>query len=235
MQDIDPNIDPKEKAKFDSMADDWWNPGGKFRTLHDINPVRLQFIEKQVSLSGKTILDIGCGGGILSEALAKKAAVVTGLDISESAITIASQHSRSSRLDIQYQIDTVENFAERHDQKFDVIICMELLEHVPDPESIINAAGRLLIPGGRLFLSTINRTLPAYLTAVVGAEYLLKLLPVGTHEYSRFIRPSELLTLCQKYNFEVTEICGITYMPLVNHFSLGKKPKVNYLMHARLS
>ncbi len=225
------NIDLKEKAKFDAFASGWWDPNGKFKTLHNINPVRLQYIEQHIALSGKKILDIGCGGGILTEAMARQGAFVTGLDISEASLAIARQHCKQSKLDIQYINDTVEQYAVTHAHSFDVITCMEMLEHVPSPQSIVNACAELIKPGGQAFFSTINRTLPAYLLAVVGAEYLLNLLPVGTHDYSRFIRPSELASWCQQCGLSVKDIAGISYLPVINHFSINKNPNVNYLMH----
>jgi len=225
------NIDLNEKAKFDAFASDWWDPKGKFKTLHDINPIRLQYIEQHIALSGKKILDIGCGGGILTEAMARQGAFVTGLDISEAPLAIARQHCKQSKLDIQYVNDQVEQYADTHVHSYDVITCMEMLEHVPDPQSIVNACAELIKPGGQVFFSTINRTLPAYVLAVLCAEYLLNLLPVGTHDYSRFIRPSELASWCQQCGLSVKNIAGISYLPVIDHFSINKNPNVNYLMH----
>lgn len=227
------NIDTREKAKFDALASSWWDPDGTFKTLHDINPIRLQYIKRHVSLEGKNVLDIGCGGGILSEVLVKEGARVTGLDISESLLDIARLHSQQSNLDICYCNATAEEYALKSNRAFDVITCMELLEHVPDPQSIIKACAVLLKPDGQAFFSTINRTLKAYLYAVLGAEHLLHLLPVGTHDYSRFIRPSEIDSWCQKNGLRITDIAGISYLPFINRFTINKDPGVNYLIHCR--
>ncbi len=227
------NIDPSEKARFDSLASEWWNLNGKFKTLHDINPLRLQYIERRVVLKGKKVLDIGCGGGILAESMAKRNASVTGLDISELPLEEARRHSQFMKLDISYNNTTAEDYATTHEHSFDVITCMELLEHVPDPESIISACSKLINPGGHLFFSTINRTLKAYVFAVLGAEYILGLLPVGIHDYSRFIRPSELANWCNHHGLKVKNIDGIIYLPIINRFLLNEKPDVNYLMHAQ--
>ena len=233
MLNTDSNIDPDEKAKFEALASGWWDPRGQFKTLHAINPVRVQYIIEQLgSLEGKNVLDIGCGGGLLTEELAKRGATVTGLDISDVSLSIARQHSKQFNLEILYINSTIEDFASNNIQKFDVITCMEMLEHVPDPRSVIESCARLINPGGDIFLSTLNRNLPTYIFAVIFAEYLLNLLPVGTHDYSRFIRPSELFSWCQTYGLEVKDISGINYLPFINKFSLNKNPVVNYLIHA---
>lgn len=228
----DSNIDSDEKLKFDALAPGWWDPRGQFKTLHAINPIRMQYIEQNISLKDKNILDIGCGGGLLTEALARRGAAVTGLDISDASLTIARHHCKQSNLEINYINSTVEDFAGTNTRKFDVITCMEMLEHVPDPVSVIKSCAELIKPGGDVFFSTLNRNLPSYILAVIFAEYLLKLLPAGTHDYSRFIRPSELFSWCQQYGLQVTDISGISYLPFINKFSLNNKPVVNYLLHA---
>ena len=227
------NVDAAEKAKFDSLASEWWDPKGQFRILHDINPLRLQYIEQHISLTNRNVLDIGCGGGLLTEAMAKQGARVTGLDISETLLDTARQHSQHTGLQITYNNATAEGYADNYARSFDVITCMEMLEHVPDPESVIKACTELIKPGGQVFFSTINRTLKSYLFAILGAEYLLGLLPVGTHDYSRFIRPSELTSWCHNYGLSVTEIAGISYLPIFNRFTINKHPDINYLIHAR--
>jgi len=228
------NLDSKELAKFSSLADQWWNPEGQLKTLHVINPVRLAYIDAEVSLAGKRVLDVGCGGGILAEAMAKKDACVTGLDASERAIGVARIHSRQSGRNIDFIVSTPEKYASQQAESFDVVTCMELLEHVPNPESVIAACARLVKPNGHVILSTVNRTPKAYALAVLGAEYLFKLLPKGTHEYVQFIRPSELARWCRRQNMTVRHITGLTYLPLVNYCALSRKTDVNYMMHAEL-
>ena len=225
------NIDKQEQEKFDSLAPDWWNKDGQFKTLHDINPVRLDYIDHKISLAGKTVLDLGCVGGLLSEALAKKGAHVTGLDISEEPLAIARKHCQQTGLDIQYINAIPEDYASRNEQRFDVVTCMEMLEHVPNPESIIQACARLIKTHGHVIFSTINRTPRAYLFAVQMAEHLLKILPPGTHDYARFIRPSELAVWCERQGLCVKDIAGMTYIPFLGHVSINKNPGVNYLMH----
>ena len=227
------NIDLDEKSKFNALASEWWDPQGEVQTLHDINPVRLSYIEDHIDLADKQILDIGCGGGLLTEALADKGGLVTGIDISEDLLHVADDHAKKANLDITYICTTVENFSSNHNNAFDVITCMELLEHVPDPGSVINACMHLIKPGGLLFLSTINRNLKAYVQTKIAAEYLLKLLPVGTHDYSKYIRPSELASWCRTSGFTVIDISGISYMPFVRKCSIKDKPDVNYILCAQ--
>ncbi|MBI4006332.1 MAG: bifunctional 2-polyprenyl-6-hydroxyphenol methylase/3-demethylubiquinol 3-O-methyltransferase UbiG [Gammaproteobacteria bacterium] len=229
------NIDKQEQEKFDSLAPDWWNIDGQFKTLHDINPVRLDYIDRKISLAGKTVLDLGCGGGLLSEAMAKKGAHVTGLDISEEPLAIARKHCQQTGLDIQYINAIPEDYATRNEHRFDVVTCMEMLEHVPNPESIIQACARLIKTHGHVIFSTINRTPRAYLFAVLMAEHLLKILPPGTHDYARFIRPSELAVWCERQGLCVKDIAGMAYIPFLGHVSINKNPGVNYLMHASRS
>lgn len=228
------NIDPAERDQFDALAETWWDKDGQLKTLHVINPVRLQYITDAVKLDNKQVLDVGCGGGLLSEAMARESARVTGIDISQSAIDIARQHSSRNDLTIDYQTSTIEQFADDHNRQFDILTCMEMLEHVPDPGSILKSAAELLKPGGHLFLSTINRSLKSYLGTIIAAEYLLGLLPRGTHHYAGFIRPSELCRWLRSYGFRIQNISGMNYMPFINYASLTDKPTVNYLIHARL-
>lgn len=226
------NVDAEEVARFESLAADWWDPDGSFRTLHAINPVRLVFIDSAVDLRGRRVLDIGCGGGLLSEAMAARGAHVTGIDPGKTAIRSAREHLAGR--DVEYHACTLEKFAENNPGPFDIITCMELLEHVPDPDALVARTASLLKPGGHLFLATINRNPQSWLTAVVGAEYLLRLLPRGTHDYARFIRPSELAAWLRQAGFRVVTINGMQYLPLLNRAFLTRRPAVNYLIHARL-
>ena len=228
------NINQDELRSFESLGDDWWNPRGKLKTLHVINPVRMQYIENAVALAGKKVLDIGCGGGILSEAIAEKSAVVTGLDASKASIQAATDHLSLKNLSIEYKVCTVEEYADQTQQQFDVITCMELLEHVPDSTSILNSASRLLKPGGQLFLSTINRTMMSYLSTIIGAEYILNLVPKGTHHYSQFITPAELCNGLRSSGFTIVDISGMRYIPIIDYACLSTVPDVNYLIHAQL-
>jgi 2-polyprenyl-6-hydroxyphenyl methylase/3-demethylubiquinone-9 3-methyltransferase len=224
------NIDLAEVKKFDNHADSWWNEDGDLKTLHQINPLRLSFIESFVSLKNKTVLDVGCGGGILSEALAKAGASTTGIDLSEPTLDIAKNHAKNNNLTIDYQAITAEDFAQKHPNHFDVITCMEMLEHVPEPESIVKACAHMLKPNGFIFFSTINRNPLAYAHAILGAEYILKLLPKGTHEYSKFIRPSELAGWAREYNLSLIKMRGIDYHLGNKSYALSDDIKVNYLM-----
>ena len=224
------NVDINELEKFSSIADEWWNENGSFKTLHDINPIRLNYVKDCISLDGIKVLDIGCGGGILSEALAKEGAIVTGLDAAEENISIASKHAEVNSLDIQYVTDTAESYAETHNKRYDLITCMELLEHVPDPELLIKACATMIKPGGHVIFSTINRNMKAYLLAVLAGEYLLRLLPKGTHQYEKFIRPSELVNWCQSYGLVTNDISGLHYNPILKQCALDKNPDVNYII-----
>lgn len=225
-------IDPQEIEKFAQYANQWWNPNGSFKTLHDINPVRLDFIEKHQMLAGMRVLDIGCGGGILAEAMASKGANVTGLDVEEAAITIAKQHAEQHRSTVNYICQPLEHYQA---EKFSVITCMEMLEHVAQPELIIEHAVRLLMPNGYLFLSTIHRTWYAYATVVIAAEYLLELLPRQTHDFAKFIKPSELASIARTYGLEVVSLRGMAYNPFSRQAALQPSVKGNYLMACRLS
>jgi 2-polyprenyl-6-hydroxyphenyl methylase/3-demethylubiquinone-9 3-methyltransferase len=225
------NVDPSELAKFSALAHRWWDPESEFKPLHQINPLRLSWIERIVNLSGKSALDVGCGGGILAEAMARRGARVKGIDLSDKALKVAQLHLHESRLAVDYEAISAEDLAAREAGRYDVVTCMELLEHVPDPGSTVRACAALAREGGRVFFSTINRNLKSYLFAVIGAEYILKLLPKGTHDYMKFIKPSELARHCRKSGLEVKEIIGMSYNPLTRAYSLGTDPSVNYLVH----
>jgi 2-polyprenyl-6-hydroxyphenyl methylase/3-demethylubiquinone-9 3-methyltransferase len=224
------NADPAELEKFSNLAHRWWDPQGEFRPLHEINPLRLEWIDRHALLVGKDVLDVGCGGGILAEAMARRGARVTGIDLSEKALRVAELHLHESKLDIIYRKAMAEEFAAEHAGAFDVVTCMELLEHVPQPESMVAACARLARPGGTVFFSTINRNPKAYLFAVIGAEYILKLLPKGTHDYLRFIKPSELSRWSRNAGLRPDELLGLTYNPLTRRYRLGSDCDVNYLL-----
>lgn len=225
------NFDAEEIAKFEKLASRWWDRNSEFKPLHDINPLRAGFIDSKVKVNDRLLLDVGCGGGILSEAMAQRGARVTGIDMGEAPLAVARLHLLESKLDIQYENSSAESFAARHAGEFEVITCLEMLEHVPDPRSIIQACYELLQPGGHLFVSTINRKPKAWLFAVLGAEYLLRLLPRGTHDYRKFIKPSELAQWARHSGFEIGELKGMSYNPLTNTYTLGSDVDVNYLMH----
>lgn len=227
------NIDPAEIAKFSEIAHRWWDPTSEFRPLHEINPLRLDYIDRAVGLAGKDVLDVGCGGGILAEAMAARGAKVSGIDAAERPLKVAQLHLYESGLKIDYRLVTVEDLATERPSSFDVVTCMELLEHVPDPASTIAACARLLRPGGHAFFSTINRNPKSYLFAIIGAEYVLKLLPRGTHDYAKFIKPSELAAMCRNASIEVNDLIGMTYNPVTKHYALESDTGVNYIMHGR--
>ncbi len=224
------NADPAELEKFSRLAHRWWDPAGEFRPLHDINPLRLGWIARHASLDGAAVVDIGCGGGILAEAMAQRGARVTGIDLSDKALRVAELHLHESALTIDYQKTSAEEFAERKPGSFDVVTCMELLEHVPDPASMVAACARLARPGGKLFFSTLNRNPKSYLLAVIGAEYLLGLLPKGTHDYQRFIKPSELSRWSRASGLAPGELVGMSYNPISRRYRLGPDCDVNYLL-----
>ncbi|HTN28240.1 MAG TPA: bifunctional 2-polyprenyl-6-hydroxyphenol methylase/3-demethylubiquinol 3-O-methyltransferase UbiG [Burkholderiales bacterium] len=224
------NVDPAELAKFNELAHRWWDPAGEFRPLHEINPLRLGWIDARAPLEGKSALDVGCGGGILTEAMAQRSASVSGIDLGEKALRIAQVHMLESGVQVRYEAASAEAFAEAHPGAFDVVTCMELLEHVPEPPSTVAACARLAKPGGRVFFSTINRNPKAYLLAVIGAEYVLKLLPKGTHDYTRFIKPSELTRWCRDAGLRPLEMTGMTYNPLTKQYKLGPDCDVNYML-----
>ena len=226
------NIDRSEQEKFDAIASGWWDPEGPFRPLHDLNPARLKFVADRSELNGARAIDLGCGGGILAESLASKGASVTGIDVAPRVLATARLHLHESGLDIDYREVTVEAMAEEAPGGFDVLTCMEMLEHVPDPASVIEATARLLKPGGQAFYSTLNRTPMAFALGIVGAEHVLRLLPRGTHRYDRFIRPSELSAWLRRAGLEVRDIVGLHYNPLTRSVMLGGNVAVNYLVHA---
>jgi 2-polyprenyl-6-hydroxyphenyl methylase/3-demethylubiquinone-9 3-methyltransferase len=224
------NIDQTEIEKFAKLASHWWNPQGELKTLHDINPLRLQYITEKVSLKDKKVLDIGCGGGILAESMDHCGALVTGIDLGAEALQAAEFHQKTSKTNVSYKLVSAEEFATTHAGQFDVITCLELLEHVPDPLSIIQAAATLLKPGGHVFFSTLNRTVKSYLFAIVGAEYVLKILPKNTHDFSKFIRPSELAEWARQSHLTVNDITGMNYNPLTKECKLSENVSINYLM-----
>ena len=229
------NVDPAEIAKFNELALNWWNEEGESKPLHQINPLRLSYIKNISRLEGKHAIDIGCGGGILTESLSKNGAIATGIDMSEIPLRIARLHAMEANLDINYQYIAPEEKAKQAAGKFNIVTCMEMLEHVPDPLSIIKSCSQLVKPGGDIFFSTLNRHPKAYLLAVLGAEYLTKMLPKGTHDYQRFIRPSEMASWCRQAELEVGDIKGLSYNPFSKTFKYSKDVKVNYLMHCRKS
>ncbi len=226
------NVDRHEVAKFEAMASRWWDVNGECKPLHAINPLRLNYIdEKSGGITGKKVIDVGCGGGILSESMVQRGAIVSGIDMSQPSIEVAKLHLYESNFDVDYQRSTAEAFAELHPHCFDVVTCMELLEHVPDPASVIRACAKLVKPGGHLFFSTVNRNPKAYLFAIIGAEYLLKMLPKGTHDFAKFIRPSELSAWAREAGLSTHDISGLSYNPLNKHYSVGNDIDVNYMMH----
>lgn len=223
------NVNPDEIEKFGSMASRWWDLDGEFKTLHQINPLRLQLIDKTISLKGKKILDVGCGGGILSEAMAAKGADVTAIDLAKELIDVAELHSLDTGVQVNYQLISVEDLAQQQAASFDTVTCMEMLEHVPDPAAIIQACSQLVKPGGYVFLSTLNRNPKSYLLSIIGAEYILGMLPRGTHDYASFIKPSELAAWCREAKLELMDSRGIEYNLLNNSFSMTQDISVNYI------
>ena len=228
------NLDHDEVNKFDELAAKWWDKDGEFRPLHQINPLRVDFIEERSSMKDKKVLDVGCGGGILAEALSELGANVTGIDASENTIGVAKSHSRSIGSDVIYIQNTIEEFISSHpNEKFDVITCLEMLEHVPSPNEIIKSCSNLLKEDGNIFFSTINRNPRSYLFAVIGAEYILNLLPKGTHDYEKFIKPSELAKWIREAGLNSKETIGLSYNPITGNYWLGKDIQVNYMVHAK--
>src|SRR5882724_30671 len=225
------NADPQELEKFSALAHRWLDPESEFKPLHQINPLRLDWIDRLANLSGKSALDIGCGGGILTEAMARRGAKVKGIDLSDKALKVAQLHLHESKVDVDYEAVSAEDLAARTPGAYQVVTCMELLEHVPDPASTVRACAELARKDGQVFFSTINRNLKSYVFAVIGAEYVLKLLPKGTHDYMKFIKPSELARHCRAAGLEVREVIGMTYNPFTKIYSLGGDTGVNYLMH----
>lgn len=229
------NQDPKELEKFSALASRWWDPTSEFKPLHQLNPLRLQWIDAHASLTGKRVLDVGCGGGILAESMALKGAEVLGIDLAEKSLQVARLHALETGASIRYQAIAVETLAAEQASQFDVVTCMEMLEHVPDPASIIQACAQLVKPGGWVFFSTINRNPKAYLLAILGAEYILRLLPRGTHDFKKFIRPSELLAVTRQAQLTTQELVGMHYHPLTDSFSLNHDTSVNYLVACQRS
>ncbi len=227
------NVDDAEISRFEALASRWWDPAGDFRPLHQINPLRLDYIRQRAALKDSRVLDIGCGGGILAESMAVNGARVTGIDMAERTLAVARLHQAESGTNVDYQKSTAESFASEHANDFDVVTCLEMLEHVPEPMKVVASCAELVRPWGDVFFSTINRNPKAFLFAIVGAEYLLRLLPAGTHEYEKFIRPSELEAWARHAGLELEGSIGLHYNPLTREYSLGDNLDVNYLMHFR--
>jgi 2-polyprenyl-6-hydroxyphenyl methylase / 3-demethylubiquinone-9 3-methyltransferase len=225
------NIDPAEIAKFEELASRWWDDQGEFKPLHEINPLRLQYINERTELADKKILDVGCGGGILSESMALKGAKVTAIDMGKAPLSVAKLHALEAEVEIDYQQITVEELAASQPGEFDAVTCMEMLEHVPDPASVIQACKTLVKPGGSVFFSTINRNPKAYAFAILGAEYILNMLPKGTHDYDKFIRPSELDEWSRQAGLELQDMTGMSYNPFTKVYKLGRDVDVNYMTH----
>jgi 2-polyprenyl-6-hydroxyphenyl methylase/3-demethylubiquinone-9 3-methyltransferase len=228
-----PNIDPDELAKFASLAPIWWDRQGAFKPLHDINGLRVGYVDLRAGLAGRSVLDVGCGGGILAEAMAVSGAAVTGIDAGKEPLAVAKQHAQASGLAVDYRQATAEELAEAAPGAFDIVTCMELLEHVPDPSSIVVACARLVKPGGHVFFATLNRNLKSWVFAIIGAEYILGLVRRGTHSYRRLIKPSELQAWCVACGLSLQDLCGLNYNPFLKRYSLGGNTHVNYLMHVR--
>lgn len=227
------NVDPLELDKFSQLAHRWWDPTSEFKPLHDINPLRLDYIDRIASLRGKSVLDVGCGGGILAESMAERGARVMGIDVAEKPLMVAELHLRESGREVDYRLTSAEALAAQTPRAFDVVTCMEMLEHVPDPAATVLACGTLLKPGGLAFFATINRNPKSYLYAVIGAEYILRLLPRGTHDYAKFIRPSELAAMCRTSGLTVRGLIGMTYNPFSKTYALEADTNVNYILHAQ--
>jgi len=230
---ISNNVDPQEIAKFEALAFRWWDTESEFKPLHEINPLRLDFIDKHASLAGKKVLDIGCGGGILSESMAKRGAKVKGIDLGEAPLAVAKIHAKEENIDIEYQAIAAEDIAQQEPNSYDIVTCMEMLEHVPDPAAIVSACATLVKPDGHVFFSTINRNPKSFLFAIVGAEYVLNLLPKGTHHYEKLIRPSELDHWIRRSSLHTNEIIGMNYNPLHKTYKLSSDTSVNYLVHSQ--
>jgi 2-polyprenyl-6-hydroxyphenyl methylase / 3-demethylubiquinone-9 3-methyltransferase len=227
------NVDPLELEKFSQLAHAWWDPQSQFKPLHDINPLRLGYIDRIAGLAGKSVVDVGCGGGILSEAMAAAGAKVTGIDLADKPLKVAQLHLLETGREVEYIKISAEELARMRPRQYDVVTCMELLEHVPDPAATVQACADLVKPGGYVFFATINRNPKSYLFAVIGAEYVLNLLPRGTHDYAKFIKPSELSAMCRRSDLSVDGITGMTYNPLTRQYALGFDAAVNYILHAQ--
>lgn len=227
------NADPQEVQKFSDLAHRWWDPTSEFRPLHEINPLRLEWINARASLAGKQVVDVGCGGGILAESMARKNAKVTGIDLSDKALKVADLHGMDSGVQVRYEKIAAEDLAAREPGQYDVVTCMEMLEHVPDPASIVRACATLVKPGGHVFFSTLNRNPKSYLFAIIGAEYLLRMLPRGTHDYAKFITPAELARFIREADLELDGIKGLSYNPLTKLYSINQDTDVNYMVACR--
>ncbi|MCC7006362.1 MAG: bifunctional 2-polyprenyl-6-hydroxyphenol methylase/3-demethylubiquinol 3-O-methyltransferase UbiG [Ottowia sp.] len=224
------NADPHEIAKFNDSAHHWWDPAGEFKLLHELNPLRLAWITQHLDLAGKRVLDVGCGGGILAESMARMGAVVTGIDLAEKGIQVAKLHGLESGISVHYKLMSAQECAAQYAAQYDVVTCMEMLEHVPDPAIVVQSCGQLVKPGGSVFFSTINRNIKAYLLAILGAEYVLRLVPRGTHDYAKLIQPAELARYARQASLDVQQIIGMHYNPITSRFTLGGKPDVNYFL-----
>jgi 2-polyprenyl-6-hydroxyphenyl methylase/3-demethylubiquinone-9 3-methyltransferase len=229
------NADPSEVQKFSDLAHRWWDPNSEFKPLHDINPLRLNWIDQSIGLNGKKVIDIGCGGGILSESMAAKGAHVTGIDLSDKALSVARLHLLETGAKVEYQHIAAESMAAEHPDAFDAVTCLEMLEHVPDPQQTIAACAQLVKTGGDVFLSTLNRNPKSYLFAIIGAEYILNMLPKGTHDYAKFIKPAELVRMTRNAGLDLVSMVGMSYNPLTKVYSLGDDTSVNYMIHLRRS
>ena len=227
------NADPRELAKFEALASRWWNPQGPMRALHEINPLRLDYIDKRAPLNGARALDVGCGGGLLSEGMAGRGAQVLGIDLAQASLDVAAAHAREQEIEVEYLCQGAEQLAAEQPGAFEIVTCLEMLEHVPDPSQVVLACARAVQPGGTVFFSTINRNLKSFLLAIVGAEHVLGMLPRGTHEYEKLIRPSELAAWCRDAGLQVQDITGLHYNPLTRSFSLGGNVDVNYFVETR--
>ena len=228
-----PNADPQELARFEALADSWWNPDGPMKALHQINPLRLDYIDRRAPLKGAQVLDVGCGAGLLSEGMARRGARVLGIDLAEASLDVAVDHAREHEIEVEYRCLSAEQVAEERPGAFDIVTCLEMLEHVPDPAQVVAACARAAQPGGTVFFSTINRNLKSFLLAIVGAEHVLGMLPKGTHEYEKLIRPSELAAWCRNGGLQVIDVTGLHYNPLTRTFRLGGNVDVNYFVETQ--
>jgi len=225
------NVDAQEIAKFEALAERWWDPKSEFRPLHDINPLRLDYIDQRVKLQGKKVIDVGCGGGLVSEGMARRGAQVTGIDLGEAPLAVARLHAQKDGIEVEYLNITAEEIAAERAGQYDAVTCLEMLEHVPDPGAVVAACAQLVKPGGQVFFSTINRNPKAFALAIVGAEYILRLLPRGTHEYAKLIKPSELAGWARDAGLQIKDTCGLQYNPFTANASLNRDVSVNYMMH----